>query len=205
MSLTIIWPTNERILIGVDTLMSDRGILSHASKLKILAHLPCVIAGRGSGAMARSIANQIENAPATYKDFDTIIANGYDLVGRTWVELKRAMGRNGLEIPESLGVDVQELVFAGWSHKEGRMLCKCFLQFPSGVIEGQEIKGGTAGGWNSDAGPMPEPSTLEAMLGIASTTTKIVQAKRPGYPLGGRLLFTTITRDTVTTSNHDIP
>jgi hypothetical protein len=185
MSLIIIWSKSDRILVGVDTLTRDAtGQLFEASKAYPLPHLNALVFGRGSAGVLLSIWGRFLG----HVSLDRVLAEAPVVAAQVCGEAQLAHG--GMEALQSQ----QEIVFAGWSDQEQRLVCRAFQWMPKGGMHTGYISGAACGGWDHDAGPMPEPSTADAMVGIAVTAVQHSQKKMPSYPIGGRLLVTEMTR-----------
>lgn len=52
---------------------------------------------------------------------------------------------------------------------------------------------------------MSEPSSAASMVGFAATAVRNCQKKLLGYPIGGRLLVTELTRDGMSMVRREIP
>lgn len=207
MSLANLYVAEDRALIGVDTAagpvrsgqsesVGSRG----RSKLLHLPHSNLVVAGRGFLDILNCVFGLMV---VSDHDFDSAASALPDMLGLTrqaveesWCDLSADLA----EVDTRLGG-----YLVGWSQSAARMSCIRFemsLRVAEPTIEPARsnfywvapIDPFTGG----DGRQMVVPSNYEAMLRIARTQTRWGQENRPEVAIGGRLVFATLTRHTLT-------
>ena len=197
MSILNVWRTPERVRVCVDTEAYDliTGLRFQMAKVYAFPHANMLIAGRGIGQFTAAFAAGIEQIASL--DFDKMLDGFKEMLEAAHAGVP-AYVRAALE---SMGC---EMLLAGWSQREGRLLAHVFQRSAGvgGVFVPRNVEQGVQPwllaphadlGWNFGV-----PESDEDLLITARYQVTWHRRNAPGAPIGGSLVLAELTRDAVT-------
>lgn len=203
MSLLILLLCEDRALLAVDTLTSDRlpdapqNTWTESSKLAIVPHSQVAIAGRGDVSFPRSLATHLMRFPDA--DFDAIVA-------RLATDLDTAFDLHCTVLGADMKAHPQDLVMAGYSQKAGHMAAVA-VRRPAGAEGFESVQHLPAGVLGL---PPCEPEGSfrnedEYLRAKASAQVEWGRTECPGAAIGGRLLVADLRREALSVRMLTIP
>jgi hypothetical protein len=194
MTINNLWLEDDRALLAVDTAcVGDDGRQFHGTKLSVLAHAQCVIAGAGTHQALHVIAVTALQSPEV-ADFDSaadFVAQG---INATFANL-------AAHVPGMANLQKQEVHLVGFSRRQQRMAAVSFKQesMQQGFAR-VDVTGGFLLPWGEQLGSPPDDlSTDDAMAALMHRQIMFTAKHHPQHlaGVGGSMIVAEITRNAI--------
>lgn len=187
MSLICAFVTPQAVTVAVDTaVIASDGSMSSTSKMVPLVHYPAVIAYRGCALFLEMIFSGCHAIGGT---FDDLLEAMPKLLVEVTPQFRRLAQQLGTTDERLLGT--HNVILAGWSERQGRMICRAYAQDSAdegfGVDDIQNMYGAP---WDSSL-----IALAPDVMRFASAQVRLMHAKAPEATVGGRLIVARITKD----------
>jgi hypothetical protein len=181
--------TSDRAFLVMDTRVAP-GL--NRSKFMTFGHLPAVVGVCGSSMILGTAASYI----SAVQGFDALVDHLATRMTDTFRAIRPDLEQHSTPAAGDT-VEKQELVLAGWSAREGRMVAFSVVQGNEG---GGCISRPIAGHYlvpragEKRYGRLPR--SIDEMICVAQWQTEFINAVSPGSA-GGKLILATVTRDAI--------
>lgn len=191
-----VWP--DRALVFVDTAgrNQETGQIHDISKLHVFPHINAVLAGRGISVFITAMYSACSELGGS---FDSMAERMPQTLAMVFDGFVQHMLQHGFDA--AAGVDVQEIVFVGWSDQSGRVIGHHYRQetISSGFAH-STINCSLISPWHESIPNLPL-LTLENAVDWANAQVLMQNEIVPGQATGGSLIDAEITQQSIKVSN----
>lgn len=190
MSIIAAFRDDETVTIAVDTAtFAPDGSPASISKMVPLVHMPAVLAYRGCALYLEMLFASCHSKGGT---FDKLLDAMPSIISEAMPQFHNFAGQLGLTDPQML--EKHDIVLAGWSEREGRMVCRSYLQ--ERAADGfniEDVRRMFGAPW--------DPSLISLAPDVkrfADAQVRKMHREAPHAAAGGRLMVARLSREGMT-------